>query len=658
MIALERSRSCAQQLRYEAEVLRLNTQLAEAESQFTKSNEDLKAALSEKENFILRFSHEIRNPLNSLLGNIELVTEICTEEKTLEMLRDARICGEILLQLLNNVLDIAKISSHQLEVSIGTSSVKEFMEKMWVVCAEIVRKKGLVGTLSLDLSTPEYLDFDKHRLMQIMINMVSNATKFTDQGYVKIYSEFVPGDQIDPIDMKPRHLSRVGCPFPESAMGIEEYQNPKDFDERESCIFDTLTAASKRFMRGNSADSTLSKNGVDDSLERRTPEGPGYLRIEIIDSGCGMTAEQTSNLFKKFGQVNGEAHKRQIGTGLGLWITKELVELMDGKIEVYSAANFGTCFVIMIKSHSRLPCLPIKKSTAEDNGNTQSPRKEVNCIVVEAIAYNQEINRKFLEKCRISNICAVSNGNEAFELFKTKPPQYFSFILMDLDTPLVDGKGACERIRNHERELGWEPCKIIACTAGSDDDLTKTELLDANGPYRANGFLSKPASFDTILNTLKDLDIIDKEEECIISRVSSKSDLKLKKDNMKVLIAEDDMFNLDMMKKMLNTLGFDCLVACNGAEAIKAFETNRKEIKFILMDCEMPILDGFEATRQISKIRDEDSSKSRVPIFGLTGHCGHIYETRAKENGMQMLLTKPISMNQLRSLFNNENLID
>ena len=116
--------------RYEKELLQLNKKLEEANKKLTTTNEDLKLALEEKENFILRFSHEIRNPLNSLLGNIDLLSETVQEEKSIDMLHDAKVCGEILLQLLNNILDTAKVASHQLEVSYCVLSIREFMERV------------------------------------------------------------------------------------------------------------------------------------------------------------------------------------------------------------------------------------------------------------------------------------------------------------------------------------------------------------------------------------------------------------------------------------------------------------------------------------------------------------------------------------------------
>lgn len=644
MVAFERSRTSAQKRAMEEEINNLKIMNEESKNRFVKKTQELKAILSERENFILKFSHEIRNPLNSLLGNIEVLIETISDDKALEMLQDAKVCGEILLQLLNNVLDTAKISSHQLEVSVGVCSIREFMEKMWIVCTEIIRKKRLTGTLCLDVNTPDYLDFDKHRLMQIMINMVSNATKFTDKGYVRIYGEFIPGTQIDPLDMKPKHLSRVGFSFTEFNMGLEEFQNNKEFNERENYNFETLTAASKRFSK-STTDLSNRPSSLADVGEKINEERPGYLRIEIVDSGCGMTAEQTSSLFKKFGQVNEESQKRQIGTGLGLWITKELVEIMDGKIEVYSAANYGTCFVIMIKSHSRIVAPAMKRSTTGPSSQLNL-KIDINCMVVEDIPYNQEINRKFLEKCGIGNILLVSNGREAIDLFMGKPSEYFAFILLDLDTPVLDGKEACQMIRNYEKEMGWKPTKIIVLTANTEP-ATQCELLDINGPYKADVFLNKPASYDTLLSTLKELNILE-NEECM----SIRSDVKRKK---KVLVAEDDMFNLDMMQKMLSALGLDCISAANGNEAVKAFELNRKDIGIVLMDCEMPIINGFEATEQLIKNLDPGR---QVPIIGLSGHSGHYYETKAKESGMEMLLTKPVSINQLRSLFKSENIID
>ena len=134
---------------YQATLISLNKELETANAKLKSANKELEEALQEKENFILRFSHEIRNPLNSLLGNVELCYELAKESELKSMLTDARVSGEILLQLLNNVLDTAKVAAGRLELSASPHRIREYLERAWVICSEIIHKKGLYGCLSV-----------------------------------------------------------------------------------------------------------------------------------------------------------------------------------------------------------------------------------------------------------------------------------------------------------------------------------------------------------------------------------------------------------------------------------------------------------------------------------------------------------------------------
>ena len=475
--------------------------------------------------------------------------------------------------------------------------------------------------------------------------MISNATKFTDKGHVKIFVEFVAGDEIEASQIRPKYAFQSAfSSINPVRSGIEGLHGASSFSRGENSLFEMLTSTSKKFDTGWPY--SLRQHNIRSHQQEKS----GYIRLEIVDSGCGMTPEQINSLFRKFAQVNSESQKRQIGTGLGLWITKELIELMNGMIEVYSTPNVGTCFVILIKSHSRLPVNEIQMNPRELPGNQLISQYDLNCMIVEDIVYNQEINRKFLSKCGLHNIFIASNGQEAVDLFKSKPRGFFSFLLMDLDMPVLDGKSACRLIRSFEKEMNWEPCKIIILTAFSEAK-TKDALLDPNGAFKADCFLSKPASYETVLKTLQALRIIGlkrAEDSKMLSSARKK----------KVLVVEDDMFNLDLLQKMLIALGVERLSASNGAEAIKVYKQHSNDIQLILMDCEMPIPNGFEAAREISKLAQDNHIFGRLSIIGLSGHSGSLYEAKAKESGMKMLLTKPISIDQLRTLLKTENIID
>ena len=522
---------------YKSELITLNEDIKKSNTSLEQTNKTLQETLAEKESFILRFSHEIRNPLNSLLGNVELCHESTTigpEDR--KMLKDAKVSGEILLQLLNNILDSTKISTKRLEVNIQLYDVREFSEDLWVTCSDIIGKAKLFGSLAVNYNVPKKLEFDELRMRQIAMNLLTNATKFTQKGFINTFVDFIDTKETSPNiqDMKPKYF---GVAQQESdQILLTNSSDDFSFQEFPTHTHETLTLTTKKFLQracllkpeeqkinfkvashetrpskpigSKSFISSPSNNkkirnfsGLDPtpSIERE-----GYLRIEVVDSGCGIKEEDLQHVF-----VNPEKSKasattssdRQIGTRLGLWITKELVELLGGKIEIYSKPNIGTCLVIMIKTKSGRT--KPRKDHSMSMTKIELPKipKSRRALIVEDIAYNQEVNRKLIEKCGINHITIASNGLEAFEIFRSKGEDYFDVILTDLDMPIMDGKTSTKLIREHEKMLNWKPVKIIVLT-GYSEAATQQEMLNPAGPYRANSFLSKPSSFETIMKTL------------------------------------------------------------------------------------------------------------------------------------------------------------
>ena len=678
------------QKQYEEKLLQLNADLEETNKKLKKSNEELQEALQEKENFILRFSHEIRNPLNSLLGNIELCYEQAMDNELEQMLKDAKVSGEILLQLLNNVLDTAKVAVGRLEVSINSHNIRTFLERAWIICSEIIRKKRLQGYLSVNTNVPEVLEFDHHRLMQILINTISNAAKFTDHGQVKVHIDFIEGTQIRKEDMFPKYVA-----FMNEGPIYSESSYQEDFNEVPKATFDTLSLTFKHFQldgrssvqtrgettgipfvskdpffKSTEVESSCRKPGIPSSrvsqsrinIEEEPKEG--FIRFEIIDTGCGISKQCLEFVFKKFQQVNVSSSKRQIGTGLGLWITKEIIEMMNGKIEIYSEPSRGTAIVIMVKSKSK----PVTPSFSLDQSRIKtkhiSPHKPstvvskppnmLRVLIVEDIAYNQEINRKFFQKCGVEDIAIASNGQEGVDLFLEMGPKYFDLITMDIDMPIMDGKTAVKIMRQEERKRGWEPVNIFFLT-GFSEAKTQNEVLDEKGEYRANGFYSKPASLDTFKRILNNFSVSSGSHSQSGRNPTTGTSTKIARTKLLippdqcVLVVDDDSFNLAMLTKTLKLCGINSIEARNGLEAMQLYDENWKKIYCVLMDCEMPVMDGITATQKIllkHQLKANISGK-KIEIYGLTGHVEQEYRQKCLQAGMADVFEKPIKIETL-----------
>ena len=218
---------------------------------------------------------------------------------------------------------------------------------------------------------------------------------------------------------------------------------------------------------------------------------------------------------------------------------------------------------------------------------------------------------------------------------------------MDIDMPVMDGKEATKIIRQEEKNRGWTPAHIVFLT-GYSELKTQQELLDDQGEYRANGFCSKPASLETF--------------QRIIQTVTSKESVEgsigytRQDSNSLVLIADDDSLNLTIMSKMLKLCGYKCLEATNGEEAVRIYNENFKSIKLILMDCEMPVLDGLEATQKILLKQNQLGKilSRRAAVYGLTGFVGANHRQKCLDVGMEDVLEKPITIEKLREILRRD----
>ena len=533
MLDKEKRRLTDLRTRHEADSIRLNEDLKNSYGALETTNKILKETLAERESFILRFSHEIRNPLNSLLGNVELCCEAVTKREEHEMLRDAKISGETLLLMLNNILDSAKIPARRVEIDIKCHNLRNFLENLWLICSDILKRFKLFGFLGVGFNVPVWLEFDELRLKQIIMNLFNNSVNFTQNGFVKIFVDFVEKNAIMSSDLKPKY---VGLTSQESnqlmtTSNFEEFSlNEYSYDKHDKLTIDSVkfqpinlnlpqeeeekinekiqfqeSRSLKLIGRGSSSPlkiQSLTRSRHSDIVESASvpTTKTGFLRFEIIDSGAGIIQKTLKNIFKNSLHRGNESSDRQIGAGLGLWITKELVELMGGKIEIYSKLNVGTCLVFLLKTKSTKP----SKSLRLNSPLLANEKHMRRVLIVEDIIYNQEVNRRLLLKCGINQISVTSNGLEALELYKLKGERYFSLILTDLDMPIMNGKTSIKLIREHERKLGWKATKIVVLT-GYAESSTQQELLNPTGLYRANAFLSKPCSFEMLMRTLKDL---------------------------------------------------------------------------------------------------------------------------------------------------------
>jgi len=472
--------SVALQILYLIIAYNLNKKTAE----LLKATKKIEEALEQQKTFVYSFSHEMRNPMNSLLGNLDLALmsqQIAPEIR--EMLNTSKVCGVLLLNLINTVLDAGKLGLGKLEVNPVPARVHDVFQKVWVISHEIISKKGLKSHLKISRQVPLRLLLDSHRLNQVLMNLIGNAIKFTEQGLITVSVNWLEGKQ-------------EIC---------DECFQPIPYDDVDEGVFEkeyNMYALKRADPRTDQ--SLILTGGVKEfcleGVSQPTVQSTGVLKIIIKDTGCGMSEEDLSKLFQKFSQVGQVTTKRQMGTGLGLFISKEIIENMRGQIRAYSKLKIGSTFTICIPT-TALPMQP--QSEHQISLSTQMipklAKKKLRTIVADDSAFNVSLVCNFYSKISVEVLATASNGQMAYEkyLYIIKGTAHLHIITLDIDMPIMNGKEVCEKIRQYEREKNLKPAMIILISGNYEEQ----EMFDLLSQKRGSGvdcYLKKPLVFEEL----------------------------------------------------------------------------------------------------------------------------------------------------------------
>jgi len=486
-------------------------------------------AVEAKDMFISSLSHEIRNPLNSMTGSIDYLLSVSKDPCVLKVLRNAKLSSEILLNLINNLLDAAKLKSDKMEVTSVETNFDEIIQKVFAINSENLIAKDIFAQAFIDKRLPQQLWTDPSRLLQIIMNLMSNALKFTKQGgEIKIYVKWCSQNT-----SKENLLMEMDGAFLE--LGHRRNQSHQINFQREntsygenSIIFDELTAdefikkgrnfiGSKKFRVRNPQSIHLSNSGEFDSalvpwiVQRvransldydeyeNSSQYRGFLKVEILDTGCGISTEEVPKLFGMFSQgQNRSLTTIQTGTGLGLWICKQLSGKMGGDITVHSQVNKGTKFVFYVpinNSHILLPDL-IKKSPLKD---------AVRALVVDDFAFNRDLHKLLLQQEGV-HVTLAQDGKEALEKYKAQESDYFDFIMMDVQMPVMDGLTSAKEIRSWETKKGRKNVDIYFVSGeyfNEDDILAGFKTPDKGAEAKGLRYLRKPIDIKMLKNIVQ-----------------------------------------------------------------------------------------------------------------------------------------------------------
>ena len=394
-------------------------------------------------------------------------------------------------------------------------------------------------------------------------------------------------------------------------------------------ILTNLTGNAIKFVdRGEVSISVSSKGGTDTRVT---------LLFEVKDTGIGIPKDRMDRLFKSFSQVDASTTRKYGGTGLGLTISKQLTELMGGEIGVESEEGKGSTFWFTVV---------LEKQAALDVTDTVIPEdiKRKNILIVDDHAVNRRVFKEYLESwgCRFDE---AENGDEALsrlsEAVKIGDP--FHIALLDMQMPGMNGETLGGKIKS---DPDMSMTRLVMVTSiGQRGDV---ERLKRTG---FSAFLTKPVKKSVLFDCLRTvLGPTDDPSKQMVTRFTLK-ERKVSDGEptraLKILLAEDNMMNQKVAKNMLKKMGHRVVVAENGLKAVKAFEG--EEFDLILMDGQMPVMDGLEAARKI-RDREEKLKMSRIPIIAVTANAMKGDREEFLEAGMDDYLAKPVKRKNLEEV--------
>lgn len=505
-----------------------------------------------KSTFLAVMSHEIRTPLNGVLGMAELLQKTPLEQFQRHYLGVIVSSGKSLLNVINDILDFSKIESGHLTLENIDFSIDQLISELSDIYRYTSHRKGISFSASVSPDTPSYIKGDPTRLRQILLNLLSNAFKFTDQGEVVL--------RITVTSLTQTHCS---------------------------------------------------------------------LSITIRDTGIGITDAQKLTLFQSFKQASSSTTRKYGGTGLGLSICKQLVELMGGNITLDSTYTKGSTFTVNLDFE-----------LGEQPNIDFEYLQNKHLLVVDDYPTALEI---FEEQAKVlgMNVDIASSPKEGLALLEKNHPDYrYDFIITDLDMPVTDGLSLSKTISGDER---FKDIPLLLLTSSNDIPSHRSQYL-AGIDYAAG----KPTSVNELgIALLKSIDKKNRHEKTLDKKSDDSHKAPI---SYNILVAEDNPVNSMVIQGMLKKMGHEVVVFENGEKAFDYYLNERQSIDFILMDCEMPVMDGLRATRLIRK-HEKLHDLEPTPIFALTAHAISDMEESCLEAGMNYLLFKPISFDALSQAF-------
>lgn len=494
-----------------------------------------------KSDFVANMSHEIRTPMNAVLGVAQLLgrTSLSAEQKKyLDMISSS---GKSLLGILNDILDFSKIEAGKMDLAPVQFNLNDVLSSLANLMSVNAAHKNLELIICADEKIPPLLLGDSHRLQQVLVNLVSNAIKFTEQGEISIHVNIV-AQQNDEI----------------------------------------------------------------------------RLQFLVRDSGIGMTDAQLARLFSPFTQADSSTTRKFGGTGLGLVISRRLIELMGGNVFVSSTYGEGSEFSVQIPF-----------AVVERNAQRELPVSlhELHLLVVEDNQHSREALHKIVQTWHWQMDIAAS-GKEAIERVRdaAEKRSYYDAILVDWQMPGMNGINAIEALRALPA-VSAVPMILMVNAYGREKMLQQEKSLTVT--QRPSAYLFKPFTASSVFDTLHEL----------LASHSQSPQQRAAATALKghLLLVEDNDFNQIVARELLTQAGLTLDIVDNGQKAVDRLREHHATYDLVLMDVQMPVMDGFTATRVIRK-----ELGLTLPIVAMTAGVMEFEREECIASGMDDLIPKPI----------------